>query len=312
MFQFFFSLILSISFFIFSFFISFFIFLFQFLFSIYQFCHLFLSIFLFFLIKFLIFLYKNFLLYFFNTFEDKLKLKLKNSTSYREWFLYAIEYEQYKQTQQQQQTEQEKKQKEQKTKRKEYQTEQQINLHIQKQETNQQQRTQEDIQDIHDNNHCLTYKKLNNTINYLRSLRLNNKYKNLLYELPGLIKRNHLGIDSNEFFTFSLININNTIKEYNEEILLCLKYLANLNISNNKNNLTLFDLNNNNNDDNYNFTLHEKINFFQKLSKNIGNTALCLSGGGSLSMYHMGVLRALIEGGHYKNVNSQFFSSFFF
>lgn len=43
------------------------------------------------------------------------------------------------------------------------------------------------------------------------------------------------------------------------------------------------------------FTLAEKISCFERCSVCLGHTALCLSGGGSLAMYHMGVVKALIE-----------------
>ncbi|KAL1521049.1 hypothetical protein AB1Y20_022604 [Prymnesium parvum] len=41
----------------------------------------------------------------------------------------------------------------------------------------------------------------------------------------------------------------------------------------------------------------EKLRFFSSAQLALGHTALCLSGGGSLAMYHMGVVRALLEQG---------------
>ena len=38
-----------------------------------------------------------------------------------------------------------------------------------------------------------------------------------------------------------------------------------------------------------------KKDFFYKSQHALGRTALCLSGGGSLAMYHMGVIRVMIE-----------------
>lgn len=40
-----------------------------------------------------------------------------------------------------------------------------------------------------------------------------------------------------------------------------------------------------------------------KLKHSVGNSALMLSGGGSITMYHLGTIRALIESGVYKNVS---------
>ena len=41
----------------------------------------------------------------------------------------------------------------------------------------------------------------------------------------------------------------------------------------------------------------EKLSFFASAQLALGHTALCLSGGGSLAMYHMGVVRSLLEAG---------------
>jgi hypothetical protein len=41
------------------------------------------------------------------------------------------------------------------------------------------------------------------------------------------------------------------------------------------------------------FTAEEKFEFFKTAKISLGKSALCLSGGGALSMYHMGVVRAL-------------------
>ena len=39
----------------------------------------------------------------------------------------------------------------------------------------------------------------------------------------------------------------------------------------------------------------EKLSFFKKERRSLGRTALCLSGGGAITMYHMGVVKAFIE-----------------
>lgn len=52
------------------------------------------------------------------------------------------------------------------------------------------------------------------------------------------------------------------------------------------------------------FPTSEKQSFFRKLKQSFGSTALCLSGGGAIAMYHMGVVRALIEADLLPNVIS--------
>ena len=39
----------------------------------------------------------------------------------------------------------------------------------------------------------------------------------------------------------------------------------------------------------------DKATFFTKARWSLGRTGLCLSGGGSLAMYHMGVVRVMLE-----------------
>jgi hypothetical protein len=128
-----------------------------------------------------------------------------------------------------------------------------------------------------------TLTKLIQTTNKLQASRECNDHQSLLYELPGIVKRNHLGIDDSILHLRLVTNTKIEIERYHTELELCLKFIADLPSTV--------------------LSKEKKIEFFQKLSRNIGNTALCLSGGGSLSMYHMGVLRALCESGNYKNVS---------
>lgn len=48
----------------------------------------------------------------------------------------------------------------------------------------------------------------------------------------------------------------------------------------------------------------EKHSFFKKARRALGQTALMLSGGGAIAMYHAGVIRALIHTGLYKCVRA--------
>ena len=117
---------------------------------------------------------------------------------------------------------------------------------------------------------------------------MNNDWRSLLYHLPGYVKRNHLGIDDIALFSGCYTSTKSVINEYIEEIKKCTAYLRGLSDE---------DL-----------PIGEKIGFFGKMSRNLGQSALCLSGGGSLSMYHMGVIRALIESGNYSKVSKIIFT----
>lgn len=124
--------------------------------------------------------------------------------------------------------------------------------------------------------------KLRAAIAELKAAREDNDHRSVIFHLPAYVKRNHLGIDDLALFSGCFSGTKHVINEYLEEIRNCTEYLGNLD----------HDL----------LPLHEKIGFFGKVSRNLGQTALCLSGGGSLAMYHMGVLRALIESDNYSKV----------
>lgn len=48
--------------------------------------------------------------------------------------------------------------------------------------------------------------------------------------------------------------------------------------------------------------LNERINLVRKIRANVGRTSLMLSGGGAQAMYHLGVVRALIESNVYQDI----------
>lgn len=128
--------------------------------------------------------------------------------------------------------------------------------------------------------------KLVATTAMLRAHRESGDFTSLLYEIPGIVKRNHLGIDDHELHARCLTGTKTSVERFCEEVILCLETIKDLSTTQ--------------------IPVKAKIAFFQKLSRNIGHTALCLSGGGSLSMYHMGVIRALIESGNYEKVGCRF------
>lgn len=48
--------------------------------------------------------------------------------------------------------------------------------------------------------------------------------------------------------------------------------------------------------------LGDRVTLLRKMKQNIGRSALMLSGGGAISMYHLGVIRALIESKLYNDI----------
>lgn len=49
--------------------------------------------------------------------------------------------------------------------------------------------------------------------------------------------------------------------------------------------------------------IHENLKLVRKMKQNMGRTALMLSGGGAQAMYHLGVIRALIESKQYQDIS---------
>ena len=121
------------------------------------------------------------------------------------------------------------------------------------------------------------------TTNRLNKLRLSEDYSVLMYDIPSIVKRNYLGIDDivlhDRHASASTVD---AIRAFNIEITNCIDSICS---SSN------------------NISVDEKIRFLRKLSRNIGHSALCLSGGGAITMYHMGVLKALIETGLYRHIH---------
>lgn len=70
------------------------------------------------------------------------------------------------------------------------------------------------------------------------------------------------------------------MEEYDQKVVECIQYLC----------------------DCEELSREEKMTFFKKARRALGQTALMLSGGGAIAMYHAGVIRALIKTGLYKYV----------
>ncbi len=98
--------------------------------------------------------------------------------------------------------------------------------------------------------------------------------------LNGLLKRNHLGIDERALHLRALSGTKLLVEQYDKKVVECIQFLC----------------------DCHELTREEKTIFFKKARRALGQTALLLSGGGSIAMYHAGVVRALITEGLYKHV----------
>lgn len=106
----------------------------------------------------------------------------------------------------------------------------------------------------------------------------------LKYVVASHVMRNEAGIDAANLHLDCHSGTKKIITEYNELVIEALDMLASASP----------DV----------FPVDEKLRFFRHLKLSFGSTALCLSGGGALAMYHMGVVRALLEADLLPNVVS--------
>ena len=101
------------------------------------------------------------------------------------------------------------------------------------------------------------------------------KMQSLLNSLPGFLARNFSGSDSRALHSRSLVGTNYLIEDFRIAILSACDRLTTYTSEQ--------------------WTSQMKRSWFEKMRLSYGRTALCLSGGGSLAMYHLGVVDALID-----------------
>ncbi|KAL3674750.1 hypothetical protein V7S43_000682 [Phytophthora oleae] len=106
----------------------------------------------------------------------------------------------------------------------------------------------------------------------------------LRYMMAACVMRNELGVDSPSLHLECKSGTKTVINEYNDAIVRALEMLGNASDEE--------------------FPREEKIQFFKHIKQSFGSTALCLSGGGSIAMYHKGIIKALLEADLMPNIVS--------
>lgn len=149
---------------------------------------------------------------------------------------------------------------------------------------------------------------LRGTTGKLREHRLSGDFAVLMHDIPSIVKRNYLGIDdvilNDRHATKETLD---AIAEFNREICACIEGICSDGTASSGTegvtNVSSMSRGGGGNPVHKPIDRGNKIRFLKKLSRNIGHSALCLSGGGAICMYHMGVLRALISQNLYANVH---------
>ena len=94
--------------------------------------------------------------------------------------------------------------------------------------------------------------------------------------LRTVLHRNFAGIDRLLHLRFSRVGTKKLVQDFNDEIIAVIKHIAE----------TADDE-----------QAMEMLQVLKESYRSLGRTALCLSGGGALAMYHFGVLRTLLQEG---------------
>jgi len=97
----------------------------------------------------------------------------------------------------------------------------------------------------------------------------------LLFVLQGVIMRDVCGIEDSSLYVHSRVGTKHLVEEFYDLVCSSLRYLAH----------NQFPM----------LQPHSQYQFFKTCQRAFGRTALCLSGGGALAMYHIGVVKALLE-----------------
>ena len=136
----------------------------------------------------------------------------------------------------------------------------------------------------------------------------------LKFLLAGVVKRNHLSVD--DLLTEDARSVaesgrhhlsavaRDAIRSYNEEVEHCLDWVAEAPVKR-----PLAPRKSRDAVDDASLVmerqgeeLSDRIHLLRKLKAEVGRTALMLSGGGAQAMYHLGTIRALLEGGLYDKI----------
>ncbi|KAA1089655.1 hypothetical protein PGT21_026173 [Puccinia graminis f. sp. tritici] len=107
----------------------------------------------------------------------------------------------------------------------------------------------------------------------LERSRLNNDPESLKGVLEVCLRANFAGIESIRLYSQTHLGTKTLIENYVDEVEKSLVYLR----------------------ETTHLSAQEKTVFFRRAAKNMGTTALCLSGGATFGFYHFGVIRALLD-----------------
>ncbi|KAL9936950.1 hypothetical protein V8E36_004185 [Tilletia maclaganii] len=116
----------------------------------------------------------------------------------------------------------------------------------------------------------------------LRTHRDRGDAEKLLEVLELCLKNNFAGVENFKLFSQTYFGTKNLVERFATETEESLRFIHETN----------------------KISLEEKRIFYRRVAKNLGKSALCLSGGGSFGYYHVGVVRALLDANLLPNIIS--------
>ncbi|BGO93196.1 hypothetical protein NBRC10512_007551 [Rhodotorula toruloides] len=109
----------------------------------------------------------------------------------------------------------------------------------------------------------------------LRDLRTRDDAEGVCAVLHTCVRNNFAGVESFRLYSESYYGTKELVQEFIDEVTRSLEYIRQVPPSL--------------------LPVEEKADFFRSVAKNLGASALCLSGGASFGYYHFGVIRALLD-----------------
>jgi len=121
------------------------------------------------------------------------------------------------------------------------------------------------------------------TTTRLSLARAERRLADLQFLLSGVLKRDYLGIHSEELHNKITNGTKDCVEAFQCEVERCLNALVEA--------------------DESELPMQQKLAFFKKERRSLGQSALCLSGEGSICMYHIGVMKGLMDADLFKHIN---------
>jgi TAG lipase / steryl ester hydrolase / phospholipase A2 / LPA acyltransferase len=121
------------------------------------------------------------------------------------------------------------------------------------------------------------YAHIKTEIADLRRMRMEHDIRGLVYAMQKILTREHHNLNNPALFTKCMSGTKTLVTRYADEICATLEFIRDTEFCNDS------------------FPISAKRAFFRDAKRSLGRTALCLSGGGALAMYHMGVIKTLLQ-----------------